>query len=157
MKMAKFMKMLLAWLVGIWIVGCAANPQMAQTNAPTAVEGEQEIRRGTITRIDPVDLEGDHQLGVGAVMGAAVGGLVGHQIGEGNGRTVATVLGALGGGVLGNRVQNKYADKQPGSHVMVKLDNGVTVAVTQPADPTLRVGDRVTVQGSGQDARVLRA
>jgi outer membrane lipoprotein SlyB len=156
MKLTKFMKMLLAWLVGVWIVGCANNPQMAQTNAPTAVEGEQEIRKGTVTRIDAVDLEGDHQLGVGAVMGAAVGGLVGHQVGEGSGRTVATVLGALGGGLLGSKAQNKYADKQPGSHVMVKLDNGVTVAVTQPADPALRVGDRVTVQGSGQNARVLR-
>jgi uncharacterized protein YcfJ len=29
--------------------------------------------------------------------------LVGHQIGSGNGKTAATVAGALGGGYLGNR------------------------------------------------------
>ena len=118
---------------------------------------EEPVRYGVITRIEPVSLEGDHQLGLGAVLGAAAGGVIGHQFGGGSGRDVATVIGALGGGLAGNAVQNRYVDRRPGQHIFVRLDNGVTIAVTEPADPALRIGDRVFVQGRGMDARVVRA
>src|SRR5438046_8115657 len=37
--------------------------------------------------------------GAGAVGGAVVGGVIGHQVGGGRGKDVATILGALGGGL----------------------------------------------------------
>jgi len=116
----------------------------------------ESVRYGVITRIEPVSLEGDHQLGLGAVLGAAAGGIIGHQFGGGSGRDVATVIGAVGGGLAGNAIQNRYVDRRPGQHIFVRLNNGVTIAVTEPADPALRVGDRVRVQGRGMDARVVR-
>ena len=118
--------------------------------------GEESVRYGIVTRIEPVSLEGDHQLGLGAVLGAAAGGVIGHQFGGGSGRDVATVIGAVGGGLAGNTIQNRYVDRRAGQHIFVRLDNGVTIAVTEPADPALRVGDRVRVQGRGTDARVVR-
>ncbi|GAB3420467.1 glycine zipper 2TM domain-containing protein [Massilia agilis] len=39
--------------------------------------------------------------------GAVIGGLVGNQIGSGNGRKLATVAGIIGGGMLGNEVANR--------------------------------------------------
>ena len=45
---------------------------------------------------------------VGIATGAVVGGLLGNQIGKGNGRTLATVAGAVGGGYLGNMAGQKY-------------------------------------------------
>jgi uncharacterized protein YcfJ len=33
--------------------------------------------------------------------------LVGNQLGDGNGKTLATILGAVGGGVAGNAVEKK--------------------------------------------------
>jgi uncharacterized protein YcfJ len=44
---------------------------------------------------------------VGIGVGAVVGGLVGNQVGQGSGKTVATILGALGGGYLGNEIAKK--------------------------------------------------
>lgn len=148
MRTVQLSTLVVVSLMAILLASCgSAPPQM----------GEQVIQYGRITRIDPVMLEGDEQLGLGAVLGAAAGGLIGSTIGGGTGRDVAIVLGAIGGGVLGQNVQNKYVDKRPGSHIIVALDNGVQVAVTQPVDPNLRVGDRVMIQGSGQNARVVRA
>jgi len=46
----------------------------------------------------------------GTVIGAALGGVLGHQVGGGNGRTVATVAGAAAGGYAGNRVQKHMQD-----------------------------------------------
>ena len=45
---------------------------------------------------------------VGIATGAVVGGLLGNQIGKGNGRTLATVAGAVGGGYIGNMAGQKY-------------------------------------------------
>ncbi|MFZ6656977.1 glycine zipper 2TM domain-containing protein [Undibacterium sp. TJN19] len=44
-------------------------------------------------------------LGIG--LGAVVGGLLGNQVGGGNGRTLATIAGAVGGGYIGNEVAKR--------------------------------------------------
>ncbi len=44
---------------------------------------------------------------VGIGVGAVIGGLVGSQIGNGNGRTLATIAGAVGGGYVGNEVAKR--------------------------------------------------
>ena len=36
-----------------------------------------------------------------------IGGLLGHQIGGGNGKKLATVAGVIGGGMLGNEIANR--------------------------------------------------
>jgi hypothetical protein len=43
---------------------------------------------------------------VGIGVGAVVGGLLGNQVGGGNGKKLATVAGAIGGGMLGNQIAN---------------------------------------------------
>lgn len=45
---------------------------------------------------------------VGIATGAVVGGLIGNQVGGGNGRTLATIAGAVGGGYVGNEIANRY-------------------------------------------------
>lgn len=137
-----------AWIAIVllaFLAGCA-TPQ----------EGETQVRLGRVTKIEAVTIDGDHQLGVGAILGAIAGGVLGHQIGGGSGRDVATVAGVLAGGYAGNKVQNRYVDRKPGQHVIVQLDNNVSVGITQPVDAALRVGDRVRIEGTGEDARVLR-
>lgn len=44
---------------------------------------------------------------VGIGTGAVIGGLIGHQIGGGNGKKLATVAGVIGGGFLGNEIANR--------------------------------------------------
>ena len=139
-----------ALLLAIAATGCA-------TDSETLQAGEESVRYGRIVQIDPAELQGDHQLGVGAIIGAAAGGLLGSFVGHGTGRDIATVAGVIGGGIAGNAVQNRYVDKRAGQHITVRLQNGVAVAITQPADPNLQVGDRVRIDGSGQRARVVRA
>lgn len=41
----------------------------------------------------------------GTVLGAALGGLIGHQVGDGKGKDLATVGGAVAGGVAGHKIQ----------------------------------------------------
>ncbi|TZF91428.1 glycine zipper 2TM domain-containing protein [Cognatilysobacter lacus] len=47
----------------------------------------------------------------GTAIGAALGGLIGHQVGGGKGRDLATVGGAVAGGVAGHKIQRHRQDR----------------------------------------------
>ena len=53
----------------------------------------------------PQQAAAPNYLGIG--VGAVVGGLLGNQVGGGNGKKLATVAGVIGGGMLGNEVANR--------------------------------------------------
>ncbi|MGE5621966.1 MAG: glycine zipper 2TM domain-containing protein [Bacillota bacterium] len=53
----------------------------------------------------PAPVAQNSPIGIG--VGAVVGGLLGNQIGGGNGRTLATIAGAVGGGYIGNEIAKK--------------------------------------------------
>jgi len=47
--------------------------------------------------------------GAGAVMGAIAGGAMGNAVGDGSGRAVATMIGLMGGAILGDRIEGGSA------------------------------------------------
>lgn len=115
----------------------------------------QTIRYGKVEQITPVTIDNESKFGIGAILGAAAGAGLGSLIGAGTGRDVAIALGALAGGVGGSYAQ-KRADTKPGMQIVVRTDSGVLVVVTQPANANIRVGDRVEIIGTGQQATVQR-
>jgi len=60
---------------------------------PTAAHAQASCDRGLFTNQN-----------IGTALGAAVGGLLGSQLGGGSGKTIMTIVGVLGGGVLGNQI-----------------------------------------------------
>jgi uncharacterized protein YcfJ len=53
----------------------------------------------------PAPVARNNPVGIG--VGAIVGGLIGSQVGGGNGRTLATIAGAVGGGFVGNEIAKR--------------------------------------------------
>lgn len=49
---------------------------------------------------------------LGTATGAVVGGLLGNQVGKGNGKKAATVGGAVAGGLIGRKVQGNSQEKK---------------------------------------------
>ena len=117
--------------------------------------GEMEIRQGVIEQITQMDLPTNQHRGLGAIIGGLGGLGIGSLIGGGTGRDVAMVAGTLGGALLGNEVQKKRDQPEPGQQVIVRLRSGVLVQITQPLNSTLQVGQRVYIEGHGEDARVV--
>jgi outer membrane lipoprotein SlyB len=128
---------------------------LAACAAPGPQPGEMEIRRGVVEQITAVQIQTDHQPGVGAILGGAAGIGIGSLIGAGTGRDVAMVAGAIAGGLVGNEVQKKHDQPIAGQQVIVRMSNGVLVSVTQPVNPALRQGQRVYIEGNGNNARVM--
>jgi len=141
--------------ISSYISAMALALTLAACAVPGGGPGEVEIRTGTIEQITPVQLQNSHQIGVGAVVGGLAGLGIGSLIGGGTGRDVAMVLGTVGGAVVGNQVQKRYEQPVMGQQIIVRTTNGVLVSVTQPTNPNLRHGQRVYIEGSGEDARVV--
>jgi uncharacterized protein YcfJ len=57
-----------------------------------------------------------HQI-AGTAIGAVAGGLLGHQVGGGKGKTLATVGGAVAGGYAGKKVQEHHQEGNAGTHI----------------------------------------
>ena len=116
--------------------------------------GEMNIRSGVIEQIDNVQIDSNHHRGVGAVVGGLSGLGIGSLIGGGTGRDVAMVVGAVGGAVAGNEIQKKYDAPKPGQRIIVRTTGGVLVSVTQPTYSGLQTGQKVYIEGNGEDSRV---
>ena len=49
--------------------------------------------------------------GAGALMGGIAGGAMGNAVGKGSGRAAATMIGVLGGAILGDRIEGRGQDR----------------------------------------------
>jgi outer membrane lipoprotein SlyB len=100
---------------------------------------------GTVMSVETVQVQGDTN-GVGAVGGAVVGGVVGHQFGNGKGKTALTALGAIGGALAGNQVE-KTQRRSTRYDVAVRMEDGSSRTVSYTTVPPFSSGDRVRVSG----------
>jgi outer membrane lipoprotein SlyB len=82
---------------------------------------------GTVTDVQTVKKEGQGS-GAGMVLGGIAGGVLGHQVGSGRGKDVATVAGVAGGAYVGNEVEK--SNKATTSYlVRVKMEDGSKVKI----------------------------
>jgi outer membrane lipoprotein SlyB len=113
------------------------------------------VQMGRLVALRAVDIR-PGQTRLGAATGAALGGVGGSLIGR---STAANVAGAIGGavtgGAIGSAIQGSANTR--GVELTIELEGGDTVAIVQPGDPRdFRVGDRVRLTGTGENARVTR-
>ncbi len=103
--------------------------------------------------------------GAGALMGAVAGGAIGNSVGDGSGRTAATVLGLLGGAILGDRIegapnsqvqsvqrcstQNFYESRTIGYNVVYEYA-GKQYSVQLPNDPGPSIRLQITPMPAGR-------
>jgi outer membrane lipoprotein SlyB len=137
------------------LAGCAAPGQGGGNYNRAQVRGEQSVRLGVVENVRDVTIDA-YNTGTGTLAGAALGGIAGSTVGGGhNANAAGAIAGALIGGIIGSNVE-KNANDRRGVEVMVRLENGKLIAITQEKDEEFRVGDQVRIL-SGQGAtRVTR-
>jgi outer membrane lipoprotein SlyB len=104
--------------------------------AVTAVQRQGEVNGVAV---------GNTTVGLGTVAGGVIGGLLGNQVGGGNGKTAMTVLGAAGGAFAGNQVE-KNMKKVTVYQVRVRMNDGSVRTVE--VSSSIPVGSRVIVEGN---------
>nr|WP_290447329.1 MULTISPECIES: glycine zipper 2TM domain-containing protein [unclassified Pseudomonas] len=134
----------------------AVEPVKQQVKTPREV-----CKDVTVTRKAPV--KDEHQI-VGTVLGAVAGGLLGNQVGGGNGKKIATVAGAAGGGYAGNKIQEGMQNRDTYTTTQTRCNtvNDISEKVVgydvkyQLGDKTGKVrmneepGNRIPVDKNGQ-------
>ena len=71
-------------------------------------------------------------------------GDIGHQIGKGRGKDLATVAGAVGGAIAGNEIE-KNAKKVTRYRIALRMNDGTSQQLTLDAANGVNVGDKVKI------------
>ncbi|QHG88219.1 glycine zipper 2TM domain-containing protein [Xanthomonas cucurbitae] len=101
-------------LLGLTMIGLMATSSLAQAqryshqDSYTEADEGRKFSDGTRVRCRNVEVQQNstdpNRIG-GTLAGAAIGGLLGNQVGGGNGKKLATVAGAVAGGAAGRTIQ----------------------------------------------------
>lgn len=120
------------------------------------IENAEPVSVGVIRQVHRVEIEAPKKgFTAGNVVGAVGGGLLGHLMGGGRGKTLMTLVGAVAGGKVGGDIQRSH-QHNPGLEIVVEIVNasggpysrGQTVVITQPADVPFYPNDVVYVTGN---------
>jgi uncharacterized protein YcfJ len=98
-------------------VGIVALAMTASLGKPVQAQDYQGGRHQVCHNVRVEDKPKDDHRIAGTAIGAVAGGLLGHQVGGGKGKTLATVGGAVAGGYVGNRVQANHQENNASYHV----------------------------------------
>ncbi|MBV8032290.1 MAG: glycine zipper 2TM domain-containing protein [Betaproteobacteria bacterium] len=101
---------------------------------------------GVVLDVKEVVVKGQGS-GVGAVAGAAVGGVVAHEVFDGRNQGLATIAGAAGGALAGNAIEKDVKTKKH-YEVALRMDDGSTRTLAFAEAPAWKPGDKVRVEGA---------
>ena len=104
---------------------------------------------GVVEEIHRLQARG--RTGLGAVIGGVVGGIFGNQVGHGDERTLARIVGVIGGALAGREIERSARPDR--YELVVRLEGGARRNISFDAPPPFRIGDRVRLS----DGRVQRA
>jgi outer membrane lipoprotein SlyB len=126
------------------VTGCESLGELTETSAnqPQAIASNVN-GSGTIASVQIVPRS--QGLGLGTLAGAAVGGVLGSQVGGGSGKTAATVAGVAGGAYMGHQIEKQRRSDNKIYKVTIRMDDGSTQSFAQEAEPSIKTGDRVTI------------
>jgi uncharacterized protein YcfJ len=134
----------------------STTPVIQQVAVPRQVCTNEQVQSTT-----------QQKSGAGAIMGGIAGGAMGNAVGDGSGRAAATMIGIVGGAILGNRIEGgrpetqtqnvqrcttqTFYENKPVAYNVVYEFNGKQYQVQLPQDPGPFVSLQVTPVG-GQAA-----
>lgn len=145
---------------GLFAVNASATDILARVISSTPVVQQVSVPRQICT-IQPMVTQAPPS-GAGAVMGALAGGAMGNAIGDGGGRALATVIGLVGGAMVGNNIEGNRSQVQNVQQcgTQMSYENRTThynvvyeyadrqYTVQMPSDPGLYVRLQVTPVGA---------
>lgn len=102
------------------------------------------VNCGVVEAINVVEVKGDGSY-LGMIAGGVAGALLGSQVGQGRGTTVAEVAGAAGGAYAGHEIEKRMKTAKH-YEVVVRLENGGSQTVSYATQPGFAVGARVRVE-----------
>jgi uncharacterized protein YcfJ len=156
----------LSWAVAVASAGVVAPSVFAQEQgrviSTTPVIQQVAVPRQVCTN-EQVTTQSQQKSGAGALVGGIAGGAMGNAVGNGSGRAAATMIGIVGGAILGNKIEGgqpqsntqnvqrcttqTFYENKPIAYNVVYEFNGKQYQVQLPQDPGPFVSLQVTPVG----------
>jgi outer membrane lipoprotein SlyB len=145
--MKKIAMVLVASVIGL--TGCANAPMGVQQG----FEVNQNAQYGKLLNVREYGVQKTDNNGVGVAGGAVIGGLLGHQVGGGRGKTLATIAGAAAGAYAGNEM-TKSSQVVSMVELHIRDDNGQSYTINQEKNANYYPGQRVRIVIRGNVGKV---
>ncbi len=150
------------------VVGSAQAQEVGRVISSTPIIQQVAVPRQVCTQNQVVTP--GQKSGAGAAMGAIAGGAIGNSMGQGFGKDAATMLGLIGGALLGDRVEGTpapevrqvqncsnqvfYENRTTAYHVVYEFA-GKQYSVQMPQDPGPSVRLQITPMAPPPVAAIL--
>lgn len=141
-------------IAGILVTSCVNISQQPNVVSRSDVQKQQMITLGTIIDITNVTIEGDRRLG--AVTGAAIGGVAGKNVTDSETESdIASVIGALAGSAIGANLGSSITKKN-GVELLIETNSGRLVSIIQEvSDIRFEKNQKVRIIKRNGKSRVL--
>ena len=106
---------------------------------------------GKVTASKIVEKKGE-STPLGMIAGGVAGAVLGHQVGGGRGKDIATIAGAAGGAYAGHKIEENVRSTKSWV-VSVHFDNGTDQVFSFAVDPGYAAGDAVKLSGNSISKR----
>ncbi len=106
---------------------------------------------GQVLSVDVVEKKGEGGP-LGLIAGGVAGALLGHQVGGGTGKDIATLAGAAGGAYAGHEIEQRVKSAKTW-RVAVRFDNGDEKTFDFDKDPGFSIGSKVRANNGSIVAR----
>ncbi len=130
----------------------ALSAARAQLASATTMPGQEPASRvacpdcGKVTAVRMTEKDGEGGA-LGIIAGGATGAVLGHQVGGGRGKDLATIAGAVGGAYAGKKIEEKMKTRKVWT-VSVRHADGRKGSFNFDQNPGLKVGDPVRKSGN---------
>lgn len=124
-----------------------ATPAQPVAKPPVARTSEVCAECGRVTSVKVAEKEGE-STPLGMIAGGVAGAVLGHQVGQGGGKDIATIAGAAGGAYAGHKIEQKVRSTKVWT-VNVRFENGEERSFNFESDPGYAAGDAVKQAGNG--------
>jgi len=115
------MRKILSTIFTLVLTACAST----QSEPPV-------VLMGTILTIHPHEISVQQPNLAGAVVGGLAGGAIGHQFGQGDGKTAMTIIGVVAGATAGSQVNKKESTQQV-LDLGIQMPDGKVINITTPS------------------------
>ena len=145
----QIVKIIIALSIIMFLIGgCAPDRSTKIYTAGQSLQAE-DVEEGMVESVEPATIRKDGTI-IGSLGGTVLGAIGASTIGGGKGKELATVGGAIIGGLLGSLIEKGVTD-QHALKIVVKMDSGQKLVIVQEADVPFQPGERVNVFSSRTD------
>ncbi|ABZ77900.1 17 kDa surface antigen [Shewanella halifaxensis HAW-EB4] len=139
------------------IAGCTTPTPYGDAYAASETRTIQQVYYGTIVKAEPVTIAASDKTNIIAMIaGAAIGGILGSEVGGGAGSDIAAIGGSVAGGYAGSEIADAAGERN-GVNLTIRLEDGRIISIVQEVNPSMifQQGQAVQVNVDGNTARVV--